>query len=230
MSPPLKSSRPLARGSSPAPAPPAKKRTKLRKEEIVAEATRLFAERGYEGASMGDLAERVGLRKASLFHHFPSKDVLYATVLEQLLGGIRAAVDAETMSQGSFEERLDRLSDAVTSRLGADPHAARLLVREAMDDGHVMRERLSDILQGLLASALEFSRAGQRAGAFNPEIDMTQVVVSLIGVHLMPFAIGEVVERFVGESPFQAPFIEQRKAAVREQTRQLYVCRDKKQR
>jgi AcrR family transcriptional regulator len=46
------------------------KRSKLRKEEIVAEATRLFAERGYEGTSMGDLAERVGLRKASLFHHF----------------------------------------------------------------------------------------------------------------------------------------------------------------
>ena len=63
-----------------------RKRKRLRKEEIVAEATRLFAERGYEGASMGDLAERVGLRKASLFHHFPSKDVLYATVLDAAHG------------------------------------------------------------------------------------------------------------------------------------------------
>ena len=70
------------------------KRKKLRKEEIVAEATRLFAERGYEGASMGDLAERVGLRKASLFHHFASKDVLYATVLGQ---PGRAAVSPTTL-------------------------------------------------------------------------------------------------------------------------------------
>ena len=68
--------------------PAGRKRKRLRKEEILVEATRLFAERGYEGASMGDLAERVGLRKASLFHHFPSKDVLYATVLTQLMDSV----------------------------------------------------------------------------------------------------------------------------------------------
>src|SRR5215831_12665716 len=63
--------------------------TKPRKEEILDAATRLFAERGYEGASMNDVAERVGMRKASLFYHFATKDALYEAVLDRLVEGLR---------------------------------------------------------------------------------------------------------------------------------------------
>ena len=54
---------------SPRPTPQHSK-PRPRREEILDQATQLFAERGYEGTSMADLAERVALRKASLFHHF----------------------------------------------------------------------------------------------------------------------------------------------------------------
>lgn len=216
-----KSTRPPAKPSS--VPPPAKKRKKLRKEEIVAEATRLFAERGYEGASMGDLAERVGLRKASLFHHFASKDALYATVLEQLMDGVKTAILSAAMSEGSFGDRLDALTDALTTTLGSQPYAARLLVREIMDDGPVMKGGLGGTINDTLQAALVFAKAGQAAGAFRPTIDPAQAIVSIIGVHLMPFTVGSVVTRFTGTSPFEEAFLEQRKAAVREQLRLLVL-------
>jgi AcrR family transcriptional regulator len=203
------------------------KRKKLRKDEIIAEATRLFAERGYEGASMGDLAERVGLRKASLFHHFASKDVLYATVLGQLVDGVQRAVVTASMSEGSFEQRLDALSDALTTTLGAQPYAARLLVREVMDWGPVVRGGLGRTLQDVLVGSLEFAKAGQREGVFNAELDATQAIVSIIGMHFMPFAIGDLIEKFTGTSPFQAAFLEDRKMAVREQIRLMILARAK---
>jgi AcrR family transcriptional regulator len=205
-----------------------RKRKRLRKEEIIAEATRLFAERGYEGASMGDLAERVGLRKASLFHHFQSKDVLYATVLTELLENVKKAILSAAMAEGSFAERLDALTDALTATLGAQPHAARLLIREAMDWGPVMKEGLGRTINDVLAASLEFAKAGQREGVFNPELDPTHVIVSLIGVHFMPFAIGDIVERFTGTSPFHASFVEDRKAALRMQVRDLVLAKKKK--
>jgi AcrR family transcriptional regulator len=205
-----------------------RKRKRLRKEEIVAEATRLFAERGYEGASMGDLAERVGLRKASLFHHFPSKDVLYATVLTELMDGVKAAILSAAVAEGSFAERLDGLTDALTSTLGAQPHAARLLIREAMDWGPVMKESLGRTVNDVLAAALEFAKAGQRDGSFNPELDPTHVIVSMVGIHFIPFVIGDTVERFAGTSPFQASFVDARKAAVRMQTRDLVLTKKPK--
>lgn len=205
-----------------------RKRKKLRKEEIVAEATKLFAERGYEGASMGDLAERVGLRKASLFHHFASKDVLYTTVLTQLMEGVKVAIMTAAMSEGSFADRLDALSDALVEVLGSQPFAARLLVREAMDWGPVMKEGLSRTINDVLAAAHEFAKAGQRAGEFTSDIDMPQLVVSMIGIQFMPFAIGEVVEGFTGTSPFKAAFVAERKLAVKQQFRDLALAKKRR--
>jgi AcrR family transcriptional regulator len=206
----------------PSTAPAAsQKRKRLRKDEIVAEATRLFAERGYEGASMGDLAERVGLRKASLFHHFPSKDILYATVLRELLEKVSGAIIGAALAEGSFAERLDALADGLTDVLAAQPYAARLLVREAMDWGPVMRGGLGQSVNDVLAAGLEFMKAGQRAGEFNPNHDARQLIVSFVGIHFMPFAIGEVVEGFTGTSPFHPGFVQDRKLSVRLQAREL---------
>ena len=67
-------------------------------------------------------------------------------------------------------------------------------------------------------------RAGQRAGEFNPDLDTPQLIVSFVGVHFMPFAIGEVVEGFTGTSPFHPAFVRDRKAAVRAQVRDLALA------
>ena len=200
-----------------------RKRKKLRKEEIVAEATRLFAERGYEGTSMGDLAERVGLRKASLFHHFESKDVLYATVLSQLLEGVQAAIVGAAKAEGSISDRLDAMTDAITGMLGAHPHAARLLIREAMDWGPVMRDQLATTIGSVLAASVEFARTGQREGVFNTALDAEHLIISLVGLYFIPFVIDRTVEGFVGKSPFAAPFIDERRRAVRDQIRTLVL-------
>lgn len=200
-----------------------RKRKKLRKEEIVAEATRLFAERGYEGTSMGDLAERVGLRKASLFHHFESKDVLYTTVLSQLIEGVQGAIVGAADAEGSLAERLDALTDAITGMLGAQPHAARLLIREAMDWGPVMRDQLATTIRAVLAASVEFARKGQREGVFNPDIDAEHLVISLVGVYFIPFVIDRTVEGFVGRSPFDKTFIDERRRTVRDQVRKLVL-------
>ncbi|MHA6793365.1 TetR/AcrR family transcriptional regulator [Pseudonocardia bannensis] len=74
-------------GAAPAagePARPAAReaRTRLRREEIVAAAARIFATAGYHNVGMRDIADAVGIRGASLYHHFPSKEeILYAVCL-----------------------------------------------------------------------------------------------------------------------------------------------------
>src|ERR671930_264770 len=54
-----------------------------RREELTREAARLFAEKGYHGTSIGELAEAMGIQKGSLYAHIDSKqDLLYETMAE----------------------------------------------------------------------------------------------------------------------------------------------------
>ena len=204
------------------PARPTVREGRTRKDEILDEATRLFAERGYEGASLADLAARVGLRKASLFHHFASKDILYAEVIELLLRPLAAAMESAVLTPGSFAERLDAMTDAVTLSLARHPYAARLIVREVIAWGPVIRARLATTLH-VLDAAYRFAVAGQEAGAF-VVIDPKQLIMSLLGAYFFPFAASDLVEGYVGQNPFDPRFIEERRASIRDQVRRLVLA------
>lgn len=54
-----------------------------RRAEIVLATLEVIAERGYRGASMASIAERVGLTQQGLLHYFPTKDALLVAVLEE---------------------------------------------------------------------------------------------------------------------------------------------------
>lgn len=54
-----------------------------RRERIVADASALFASEGYGDTSLRDIADRVGVSKSALLHHFPSKEALLGEVLEE---------------------------------------------------------------------------------------------------------------------------------------------------
>jgi TetR/AcrR family transcriptional regulator, cholesterol catabolism regulator len=70
-----------------------------RRSELTREAARLFAEKGYHGTSIGDLAKAMGVQKGSLYAHIASKeDLLYATM--------REGADA-------FHAALDEIPDAL---------------------------------------------------------------------------------------------------------------------
>jgi TetR/AcrR family transcriptional regulator, cholesterol catabolism regulator len=64
-----------------------------RREELTRTAARLFAERGYHGTSLADLAEALGIQKASLYHHIDSKEDLLWEVARSGAAGFHAALD-----------------------------------------------------------------------------------------------------------------------------------------
>ena len=200
------------------PAEPAKPR----KEEILDVATRLFAERGYEGTSMNDVAERVGMRKASLFYHFATKDALYEAVLDRLVASLQAALEAVYVSSGTFEDRLDAVTETLVTVLASHPYAARLLLREAMDWGPVIRGKLLDRILLVLEAGAAWLRAGQEQGAF-VEGDPKQLVLSSMGLHFLPFALGQLVEQYMGKDVFDPAFVAARMKALKSQARDMHL-------
>jgi AcrR family transcriptional regulator len=60
-------------------------RAQKRRREIVESAARLFDERGYFGTSLDDVAQAVGLRKATLYHYFRGKDEILSSIHDEFL-------------------------------------------------------------------------------------------------------------------------------------------------
>jgi TetR/AcrR family transcriptional regulator, cholesterol catabolism regulator len=60
-------------------------RKEIRKEAIIEAASRVFAEKGFSGATLDQIGEQVGLSKGSLYYYVNSKEELIANVLEHVL-------------------------------------------------------------------------------------------------------------------------------------------------
>ncbi len=85
-----------------------------RRAEILRHAGALFAKRGYAAVSVGDIADAVGVSKAAIYHHFPTKDALYTAMLCDLLERIAAAMRGIAASPHALPDRLLQLARATT--------------------------------------------------------------------------------------------------------------------
>src|ERR671938_1996291 len=75
-----------------------------RRTELTRQAARLFAQKGYHGTSIGDLAHAIGVQKGSLYAHIQSKqDLLYETMREGA-AAFHAALDAIPDELGATEK------------------------------------------------------------------------------------------------------------------------------
>lgn len=100
-------------------------------DRILDAAESLFAEQGFEGTAVRDIANRVQLNPASLYNHFPSKQVLYEAVLERRLAPVFAILIQNT-SELSDPKQLEDLLEAVVNHLSEHPNLPRLMQHEAL--------------------------------------------------------------------------------------------------
>jgi AcrR family transcriptional regulator len=146
------------------------RRRRLRKAErrelIEEAASALFAEHGYAGTRLEDIAAAAGVTKQLLYQHFPSKKALHLALLakhrDQLLGGL-----AEDMARpGPLAERLPWVLDRWFAYVEEHPYALALLFRDTTGDPEVQA-----FYRELQASARRANMTLLRA---EPELDLPE--------------------------------------------------------
>ncbi|MGI5425535.1 TetR/AcrR family transcriptional regulator [Streptomyces sp. CA-179760] len=130
----------------------ARARSEQRRAEIVRAALEVIAERGYRGASLAAVAERVGLTQQGLLHHFPTKEALLVAVLRE-----RDRWDA--MPAGRL--RLDLLASLVeyNAMRPAIIQTFSALLGESVTEDHPARAYFTERYAGVRAGMAEVLRA-----------------------------------------------------------------------
>ncbi|MDP9237271.1 MAG: TetR/AcrR family transcriptional regulator [Chloroflexota bacterium] len=103
-----------------------------RRRAILDAATELFADRGFAGVSVQDIADAAGTHKTTVLYHFDTKDALHEAVLDEALGRI-AEVMREFLGGEFRRERIAYLLDQIHAFFAEHLSLARLLERELLD-------------------------------------------------------------------------------------------------
>jgi AcrR family transcriptional regulator len=161
--------------------------------KILSEATRLFADCGVEATSLQDIADAVGVKKQSLLYHFPSKEALHASVLEDLLTRWNETVP-RLLRAAAREDRFDAILDETISFFAADRDRARLLLREGLDRPADMQKMLRTHASAWMGVIFDSIKKAQEEGSMRADVDAESWVLQLVQIILGTFAFGPTLQ------------------------------------
>jgi AcrR family transcriptional regulator len=130
----------------------------LRKEQLVQVAEVLFAQNGFAGASIRDIAVTAGVKIGSIYNFFSGKRELHSAVLEKAYGSLQSYVERAKVVDGDPEGNLRRVMTAVTNFFKEQPTAHRVILQELLVGAEAVdraielhlrkaRQRINDILR-----------------------------------------------------------------------------------
>jgi TetR/AcrR family transcriptional regulator len=165
-------------------------------ERILCAAETLFSQHGFDGVSMNAIAERAGVSKANVFHHFNSKDALYLAVIKNCCGK-NAALQGIISGPAPLHECLPRFAESHLATILEQEHVSRLIARELLKDQPERAEELAQQIFGEdFARFVDILRQRQAAGELRKEIDPAMVAVLLIAADVFFFEARPVLQHF----------------------------------
>jgi AcrR family transcriptional regulator len=105
------------------------KRPRYDPDRLLEVAVQEFIGRGYEATSMAQLASAAGLGKASIYHHFPSKEAILNRALSRALGALFGVLEEDGARVGPPASRLEYLLSRTVEVLVAELPYVTLLLR-----------------------------------------------------------------------------------------------------
>jgi TetR/AcrR family transcriptional regulator len=183
---------------------------------ILKAAVREFAQEGVAGARIDAIARSAKVNKALLYYYFEDKEALYRAVLDQVFGGVRAAIHNALSQELAPRERLAGYVCAHFDYIAANPLYPRIVQAEFLRAGRDP-SRLERIAKQYFRPVfLEISallKQGAQSGDFRL-VNPIHFIPSMISVIVFHFNTAPIMKLMTGADPMSPARLAERRAAV----------------
>jgi len=151
--------------SSPAKSP----RRHLMENEVLEHATRLFAERGFAGTSLQDVADAMGLKRPAIYYYFKSKDALLDRLIEEATSGpAQDLIAIAAQSDQDAARRMHAIAYRIVEWVVAHTDRFLLLVKSESDLSPASAKKFNDGRRAALDAVRTVIEEGVESGEFRP--------------------------------------------------------------
>jgi len=201
-----------------------------KKEQIINAAIDLFAQKGFEGTSIRDLAAKADVNVAMVNYYFGSKEKLFEALVEMKAGSSRGVLEGVLHdTKASSWEKMERVIDSYITRLFSNRKFHRVIHQELiMSTRETLQEIITEILYPNLLIVKQIMEEGIKKKEFK-KVDVELTISSLVGtinqVLLTKSLCLKMLNKDAGYVPYEDPaFIKRMSLHLRQLMRNQLVA------
>lgn len=176
------------------------------RDALLAAGTRLFAQRGFDGASVEAIARLAGANKAMISYYFKGKEGLYRAILAETLEPVLRRTEGLRKVSRPAPERLQTFIFYFAEMVEHHPDLPAMILREVLSGGRHLDEKALRYFLSLFAVVREILEEGVRNKSFR-RVDPFLTHLSVIGGLVFFFVTHPLRERLAreGKLPMKLP-------------------------
>lgn len=192
------------------------------RDRILKAAEQVFAEKGYSGARVAEIAKRSGMDKRLIFYYFGTKQGLYSHILEDFFQRAQPLFDEFLRRRKDMAQKIDlaRFLENTTEFIQANRNPVRILFREFLDGGILLEELLTDRILPIFRLWREYYPRFFSNSRGSPR-EADNMLLTLSGMSLFYFLVGPLMERVWEEDPLHPDRLSERKEFLRRRIKGL---------
>lgn len=154
-----------------------------RREQILTAAAKVFSRKGLAAAKIAEVAAQAGTSHGLVYHYFPSKEDLFAALLDRALTGATWVAQGALAQPGSPRDQLHWLLTLMLGGACKQPDLFLTVIQAFTSDAVPRGARETALQQGAVsrATVCQLITAGQKAGQFRPG-DPERLAITLLSV------------------------------------------------
>jgi len=191
-------------------------------ERILDAAEDLFAQKGFSATSLGDVADKVGIRSPSLYNHFKNKEALYQAVLERLLTNFAGPLEELTRAEVT-QERVFEWLEIIVRLHHANPNLARLLQHAALSGGPHTNELIDRLFRPMFTPASDIG--GEDIPVLGDSGLQPWAVMAFNNLVMSYVTMAPMYRDLLGQDPFSEDALEKQLDLIRTLLRAVFEYR-----